>query len=136
MNSPQDDGLVRLASPYSFEQTVERLQSLIQSQGLTLFCIVDHSGAAAKAGLKMPPTQVLLFGSPKAGTPLMIAAPTLAIDLPLKALIAEDDNGKVWVTYNSTEYLKHRHGIPDELAKNIAGVATLLHKLVQSEGKA
>jgi uncharacterized protein (DUF302 family) len=129
--TPLENGIVHLSSPYSVAETVQRLESLLQVQGLTLFCIVDHCGAAEKAGLKMPPTQVVLFGSPKAGTPLMIASPTLAIDLPLKALIWEDTGGKVWVTYNSAEYLKQRHNIPDELLKNIAGIKPLLEKLVQ-----
>ncbi|MGC2109946.1 MAG: DUF302 domain-containing protein, partial [Candidatus Korobacteraceae bacterium] len=105
MTSSQDNGMVHLSSPYGVPETVKRLEALLQSQGLTLFCTVDHSGAAEKVGLKMPPTQVVIFGSPKAGTPLMIASPTLAIDLPLKALIWEDTGGKAWVSYNSAEYL-------------------------------
>ncbi len=131
MTLPQENGMVHLSSPYSVPETVTRLEGLLQSKGLTLFCTVDHSGAAEKVSLKMPPTQVVLFGSPKAGTPLMIASPTLAIDLPLKALIWEDAGGKVWVSYNSAEYLKHRHNIPDELVKNIAGIQPLLEKLVE-----
>jgi uncharacterized protein (DUF302 family) len=98
---------------------------------LQLFAIVDHSGEAEKVGLKMRPTKLLIFGSPKGGTPLMVAAPSLAIDLPLKALVSEDDKGKVWISYNSPEYLQQRHGIPDELLKNIAGVGTLVAKSVE-----
>jgi uncharacterized protein (DUF302 family) len=103
---------------------------LLQAQGLAIFCRIDHSGEAEKAGLKMPATQVIIFGSPKGGTPLMIASPTVAIDLPLKALIWEDEDSKVWVSYNSPEYLKQRHNIPGELLKNIAGIGPLLQKVV------
>jgi uncharacterized protein (DUF302 family) len=92
---------------------------------------VDHSGEAEKVGMKMRPTKVVIFGSPKAGTPLMVAAPTLAIDLPLKALVSEGENGKVWVSYNSPEYLQQRHGIPEGLIKNIAGAGTLVAKAVE-----
>ena len=96
-----------------------------------MFAVVDHSGEAAKVGLKMPPTKVLIFGSPKAGTPLMLAAPSLAIDLPLKALVAEDAGGKVSVTYNDPEYLRVRHGFPAELTKNVAGAGALIAKAVE-----
>ena len=129
----QENGMEHLASPYSVEETLVRLQSLLQKLGLKIFCVVDHSGEAEKAGLQMRPTKLVLFGSPKAGTPLMIASPTLAIDLPLKALIWQSDAGKVCVSYNNPEYLKQRHGIPEDLMKNISGVAGLLQKLVQPE---
>jgi uncharacterized protein (DUF302 family) len=125
-----DNGMVHLSSPHSVPETIQRLQSLLQAQGLMLFCRVDHSGEAAKAGLKMPAAQVIIFGSPEGGTPLMIASPTLAIDLPLKALIWEDTGGQVRVSYNSPEYLKQRHNIPDDLLKNIAGIGPLLQKVV------
>jgi uncharacterized protein (DUF302 family) len=128
--SVPDDGMAHLSSPYPFAETVERLESLLQAQGLTIFCRIDHSGAAEKVGLKMHPTQVVIFGSPKGGTLLMIASPTVAIDLPLKVLIREDADGKVWVSYNRPEYLKQRHNIPGELLKNIAGVGALLQKAV------
>ena len=98
---------------------------------MQIFAVIDHSGEAEKVGLKMRPTKVVIFGSPKGGTPLMVAAPTLAIDLPLKALVAEDENGKVWVTYNSPEYLQQRHGVPEDLIKNIAGAGTLIAKAVE-----
>src|ERR1700691_2648079 len=116
------NGLLQVASPRSVDETVQRLKSVIAQQGLQLFSLVDHSGEAEKVGLKMRPTKLLIFGSPKGGTPLMVAAPTLAIDLPLKALVAEDEKGKVCVSYNSPEYLQQRHGVPDDLLKNIAGV--------------
>ena len=129
MASLPDNGMTHLSSPYTFAETIKRLESLLQAQGLTIFCRIDHSGAAEKAGFKMHPTQVIVFGSPKGGTPLMIASPTVAIDLPLKALVWED-GGRVWISYNTPEYLKQRHGIPDELLKNIAGIAPLLQKVV------
>ncbi|SRR6266852_463677 len=126
-----DNGLVRISSHYSIEETVKRLESALAARGLQVFARVDHSGEAEKVGLKMPATKLLIFGSPKAGTPLMLAAPTLAIDLPLKALVAEDNQGKVWLTYNSPEFLKERHGVPDDLIKNIAGAAALMEKAVE-----
>jgi uncharacterized protein (DUF302 family) len=124
-------GLVRIASPHSVPETLQRLEEILRSKGLTIFARIDHSGEAAKVGLEMRPTQVLLFGSPKAGTPVMVAVPSVAIDLPLKALVAEDDQGKVWVTYNSPEYLQQRHSIPDDLIKNLAGAGALLQKAVE-----
>jgi uncharacterized protein (DUF302 family) len=97
----------------------------LQSKGVTLFALVDHSGEAEKAGMKMRPTKLLIFGSPKAGTPLMFAAPSIAIDLPLKILVWEDSQGKSWISYNSPDYLKERHGLPQELLANIAVVEAL-----------
>jgi uncharacterized protein (DUF302 family) len=110
---------------------MKRLQSILAGKGLQVFALVDHSGEAEKAGMKLRPTKLLIFGSPKAGTPLMAAAPTLAIDLPLKALVWQDDGGKVWVTYNRPEYLQERHGVPADLVKNIAGVGALMAKAVE-----
>jgi uncharacterized protein (DUF302 family) len=127
----KETDLVRVVSPYTVEETVQRLETVFTGKGLKVFAVIDHSGEAEKAGLTMRPTQVVIFGSPKAGTPLMIAAPSLAIDLPLKALVAEDDSGKVWVTYNSPEYLQLRHGFPLELIKNLAGAGALIEKAVE-----
>ena len=125
------NGLEQVASRYSMDETVQRLQTLLGQKGLQIFAVIDHSGEASKAGLKMRPTKVMMFGSPKAGTPLMVAAPSLAIDLPLKALVAEDADGKVWVSYNSPQYLQQRHGVSAELIKNIAGAGALLAKAVE-----
>lgn len=105
-----DNGIINKPSNHSVEQTVEKLKSILQAKGVKLFALVDHSGEAEKAGLKMPPTKLLIFGSPKAGTPLMLAAPSIAIDLPLKILVWEDVHGKAWISYNSPEYLQQRHG--------------------------
>lgn len=127
----QGNGLAQVPSPYSVDETVQRIQSLLAQKGLQVFALVDHSGEAEKVGMKMRPTKLVIFGSPKAGTPLMIAAPTLAIDLPLKVLISEGEDGKVSVSYNSPEYLQQRHGIPDDLVKNIAGVGPLVAKAVE-----
>lgn len=126
-----ENGLVNVASSRSVPETLKKLQTTIEARGLKVFALIDHSGEAEKAGLSMKPTQLLIFGSPKAGTPLMIAAPTLAIDLPLKALVWEDGEGKVWITYNSPEYLQQRHGIPVDLVKNVAGVGALVEKAVE-----
>jgi uncharacterized protein (DUF302 family) len=131
MNNSAENGMVHLSSPYSVPETLVRLESAVKAKSLAIFCRVDHSGAAEKAGLKMNPTQLVIFGTPKAGTPLMVASPTLAIDLPLKALVWEDAGGKVWVSYNSPEYLKERHNIPDDLLKNIAGIGPLLANVVK-----
>jgi len=126
-----ENGLVHVASSRSVPETLRKLQTVIEARGLKIFALIDHSGEAEKAGLSMRPTQLLIFGSPKAGTPLMIAAPSLAIDLPLKALVWEDGEGKVWVTYNSADYLQQRHGIPVDLVKNVAGVGALVEKAVE-----
>jgi uncharacterized protein (DUF302 family) len=131
MAASRDNGIVHLRSPHSVAETLKRLESLLLAKNISVFARVDHSGEAEKVGLKMRPTQLIIFGSPKAGTPVMIASATVAIDLPLKALAWEDADGKVWLSYNSPEYLKLRHGIPDELVKNIAGAAALLEKAVE-----
>jgi uncharacterized protein (DUF302 family) len=121
----KEEGIVRIPSHHSVDETVDKLKTILQSKGVTLFALVDHSGEAEKVGLKMPPTKLLIFGNPKGGTPLMLAAPSVAIDLPLKILIAEDSQGLVWISYNSAEYLKDRHGLPQDLLQNIAVVQTL-----------
>ena len=126
-----DRGIINIPSSYSVPETLARVESLLRQKGLAIFARIDHSGEAEEVGLKMRPTQLLIFGSPKAGTPLMIASPTLAIDLPLKALIWEDGQGKVWLSYNAPEYLQQRHGFPADLLKNIAGAGTLLEKAVE-----
>jgi uncharacterized protein (DUF302 family) len=127
----QENGLVRVPSRYPVEETVQRLQTTFAAKGLQVFALIDHSGEAAKVGLKMRPTKLLIFGSPKGGTPLMVASPSLAIDLPMKALVAEDETGKVWLTYNNPEYLKERHGVPEDLIKNLAGAGPLMEKAVE-----
>ena len=108
-------GLVLVRSRHCVDETVQRLQAALMGKGMQVFAVIDHSGEAEKVGLKMRPTKVLIFGSPKGGTPLMVAAPSLAIDLPMKALVAEDAEGEIWVTYNSPEYLQERHGVPADL---------------------
>ena len=120
-----DSGISVIASSHSVDETVDRLKKSLQARGITLFTLVDHSGEAEKAGIKMAPTKLLIFGSPKAGTPLMLATPSIAIDLPLKILVSEDLDGKVWVSYNSAEYLEKRHGLPHDLVKTIAVVAVI-----------
>jgi uncharacterized protein (DUF302 family) len=128
---PTQNGIVSIPSHHSVDETVEKLKAMLQAKGIQLFALVDHSGEAAKAGLNMPPTKLLIFGNPKGGTPLMLAAPSVAIDLPLKILIAEDAQGKVTVSYNSAEYLKERHGLPDNLLANIAVIQTLAEKAAE-----
>jgi len=123
-----DSGIINQPSHHSVDETVEKLEGILQAKGVTLFALVDHSGEAEKVGMKMRPTKLLILGSPKAGTPLMLAAPSVAIDLPLKILIWEDGAGKVWVSYNSPAYLQQRHGLPQDLLQNIAVVEALAAK--------
>jgi uncharacterized protein (DUF302 family) len=128
---PANNGIVSKKSNHSVDETLEKLKSMLQAKGVAIFAIVDHSGEAEKVGLKMPPTKLIIFGSPKAGTPLMLAAPSVAIDLPLKILISQDAEGKVWISYNDPAYLQQRHGLPQELLQNIAVVATLAGKAAE-----
>jgi uncharacterized protein (DUF302 family) len=125
MPSLANNGIVTKPSNHSVDATVEKLKGILQAKGVALFALVDHSGEAEKVGLKMRPTKLLIFGSPKAGTPLMVASPSIAIDLPLKILIAEDAAGKVWVSYNAPAYLKDRHNLPENLLQNIAVIEAL-----------
>ena len=115
-------GIIQIVSNHTVEETVRRLREVLDSKGVKLFAFVDHSGEAASAGMSMPATTLLIFGSPKAGTPLMLAAPSIAIDLPLKALVSEDADGAVRISYNSPAYLQERHGIPENLIHNVSVV--------------
>jgi uncharacterized protein (DUF302 family) len=128
MKAATTNGIARTPGRFPVGETVRRLEELLQAKGLTLFALVDHSGQAEKAGLEMPNTKLLIFGSPRAGTPRMLASPGIAIDLPLKILISEDETGKVWLSYNSPEYLAERHGLSPDLIQNIAVVETLAAK--------
>jgi uncharacterized protein (DUF302 family) len=128
MLSASDNGIVSKFSNHSVDETVTKLRGILESKGITLFALVDHSGEAEKAGLKMPPTKLFIFGNPKGGTPLMLASPSVAIDLPLKILVAESVDGKVSVSYNSSAYLAQRHNLPENLLQNIAVVETLAAK--------
>jgi uncharacterized protein (DUF302 family) len=119
------NGIISITSNHSVDQTVEKFKRVLQAKGITLFALVDHSGEAEKVGMKMHPTKLLIFGSPKGGTPLMQAAPSIAIDLPLKMLIWEDAERHVWISYNSPAYLQQRHGVPQNLLQNIVVVETL-----------
>lgn len=119
------NGLINEASNHSVDETTRRLQAALQAKGVALFALIDHSGEAEKVGMPMRPTKLFIFGNPRAGTPLMIAAPTAAIDLPLKILIWQDPDGKVWLSYNDPVYLASRHGIPAELLQNIAAAKSL-----------
>lgn len=129
MATTLDNGIISRPSAHSVDETVEKLEGILQAKGVKLFALVDHSGEAEKAGMKMLPTKLLIFGSPKAGTPLMLAAPSIAIDLPLKILVWEDSQGKVWISYNSPAYLQQRHGLPADLIQNITVVESLAGKV-------
>ena len=126
-----DNGIVSRPSRYSVQDTVDRLEAVVKAKGVTVFARIDHSGEAQKAGLTMRPTQLLIFGNPKAGTALMNAAPSVAIDLPLKALAWEDETGQVWLSFNSPAYLQQRHGLDDELVKRIAVVGVLVDEALK-----
>jgi uncharacterized protein (DUF302 family) len=130
MSTSSIPGFISKLSPHSVPETIQRLSALLKSKGVAIFALIDHRGEAEKAGLKMRPTQLLIFGNPKGGTPLMLAAPSTAIDLPLKALVWEDADGKVWLSYNSPDYLQQRHGFPADLEKNIAAIEPLLAQAV------
>lgn len=125
MSAVTNNGILAKRSTHSVDETLEKLKSILQAKSVTLFAVVDHSGEAQKAGLAMPPTKLVIFGNPKAGTPLMLAAPSSAIDLPLKILISQAADGSVWLSYNSPEYLQQRHALPQELLQNIAVVEAL-----------
>jgi uncharacterized protein (DUF302 family) len=131
MNPTLIPGLVRIRSRHSVEEVLARLTALLDTNGVKLFAVIDHSGEAARAGLTMPPTKVVVFGNPQAGTPLMVAVPSIAIDLPLKLLIAEDPGGGVTVSYNSPAYLRERHQLPANLVANIAAVEVIARKVAE-----
>lgn len=128
MASVPENGLVHVSSSHSVPETLKQVEEIVSARGLSILARIDHSGDAAKIRLSMPPTELLIFGNPKAGTPLMVASPTLAIDLPLKILVWEDGGGKVWMSYNSPEYLQQRHNIPSSLLKNISGVQAIVEE--------
>lgn len=125
MPTSAENGIVRLPGNHSVKDTAAKLQDMLQAKGVKLFAVVDHSGEAAIAGLKMPNTKLLIFGNPKAGTPLMLASPSVALDFPLKILVAEDSAGKTWISYNSPSYLQARHGLPADLLPNITVIEAL-----------
>ena len=125
------NGIVDIPAKHSVDETVAKLKAILQAKGIMLFALVDHSGEAEKVGMKMPNTKLLIFGNPKAGTPLMLATPSTAIDLPLKILVWEDKGSKTWVSYNSAEYLQQRHGFPVDLVQNIAAVEVLAQKAAE-----
>lgn len=126
-----ENGIVRIAGNHSVDETVSKLQEILKAKGVKLFAVVDHSGEAAAAGLKMPNTKLLIFGNPKAGTPLMLASPSVALDLPLKILVAEDAARKTWISYNAPAFLQARHKLPPELLANIAVIEGLAAKAAE-----
>jgi uncharacterized protein (DUF302 family)/uncharacterized membrane protein YidH (DUF202 family) len=128
VNTDSGAGILTIPSRQSVDGTAEKLEKILQAKGIKLFALIDHSGEAKRAGMQMRPTKLLIFGNPKAGTPLMIATPSIAIDLPIKILIWEDGEGKVWISYNDPSYLQARHGLPAELVPNIAVVKALAEK--------
>jgi len=132
--SETNPGIIDVRSPRSVPQTIDRLESLATARGLTMFARIDFSGDAERAGLTMRPMQMLIFGNPKAGTPLLVTAPRVGLDLPLKALAWQDDHGAVWLSCNDPQYLEARHGIPHELIANISGIIGLIKKTAEADG--
>ena len=126
MSPDAKTGIVTVRSKHSVEQTVQKLETILEAKGVKLFAVVDHSGEAQRAGLQMPSTKLLIFGSPKAGTPVMLAAPSAAIDLPLKILVRDDGSGNALISFNAPEYLQARHAIPQELIGNLSVVGALV----------
>jgi len=126
-----ENGIISKSSKYSVPDTIDRLEAVLRTKGIKIFARVDQSGEAEKVEMKMPPTQLLIFGNPKAGTPVMLAAPTAAIDLPLKTLAWEDKDGKVWLSYNDPEYLKRRFALIDDQIKPIAGSGSLIEQALE-----
>jgi len=131
MSATSVPGFVSKPSKYSVPETISRLSAILKAKGIAIFALVDHSGEAEKAGLKMRPTQLLIFGNPKGGTPIMLAAPSVALDLPLKILVAEDAAGKVWLSWNDPEYLQGRHDFPKEFISNLAAAGALASTLAK-----
>jgi uncharacterized protein (DUF302 family) len=131
MELPERAGIVNRRCKRSVDETVERLRATLRDKGITIFALIDHSGEAAKVAMKLRPTKLLIFGSPKSGTPLMVASPSIALDFPLKLLVWEDDGGTVWISFNSVDYLRQRHQLPEELTANIAIVSALAEKAAQ-----
>jgi uncharacterized protein (DUF302 family) len=127
MTSNTESGIITISCNQSVDQTVQKLEGILKAKGVKLFALVDHSGEAERAGMQMRPTKLAIFGNPKAGTPLMIASPSIAIDLPLKILVWEDADRKTWISYNAPAYLEKRHGLTPELLQNIAVVEALAH---------
>lgn len=131
MTTMSSAGIVTIATAHSVDETVEKLKAILNAKGVSLFAFIDHSGEAQKVGMAMLPTKLLIFGSPKAGTPVMLAAPSSAIDLPLKILVWEDGNGKTSISYNAPDYLRERHHVPADLIENLAVIETLAAKAAE-----
>jgi uncharacterized protein (DUF302 family) len=127
------DGVVMKASPRTVDETVSRLKQLVANKGLKLFAVIDHSGEARKVGLEMPDTKLVLFGSPTAGTPVMLAAPLAALDLPLKVLVSADTDGAVWVSYNTPAFVAARHHLSDDLRARLEGVEAISDATVSAD---
>lgn len=126
MGPTEAQGIIRKSSKHSVEETIEAIKEILAAKEIRLFAEIDHSGEAEKVGMKMHPTKLLIFGNPKAGTALMLAAPSSAIDLPLKILVSEDEGGQVWLSYNDAKYLQQRHGFPAELMSTAAIVEAIV----------
>jgi uncharacterized protein (DUF302 family) len=126
-----DQGIVRIASHHTVAETMDRIKSLLKQRGILVFARIDFSADAARTGLSMRPEQLLIFGNPKAGTPLMLAAPVAGLDLPLKALAWEEADDRVWIAYNDPQYVVRRHALAATLSANLAAAVSILEQAAQ-----
>lgn len=127
-----EEGLVTIASKYSVKETLDRLAAALAAKSITIFARIDHAEGARSVGMDLRPTELLIFGAPKAGTPLMQAKQTIGIDLPLKALAWEDADGKVWLGYNDMAWLARRHRLPESAETSVAALRAVLDQLAQA----
>ena len=124
------NGIISHRSPYPVPETLDRLEAILRTKNISIFIRIDHSDEAGKVGLLMPPTQLLIFGNPKGGTPIMLAVPLSAIDLPLKALAWQDTEGSVWLSYNDPHYLQNRYALSDDILQPITGLEVLIQQAI------
>jgi uncharacterized protein (DUF302 family) len=128
---PSADGVISKPSPYSMDETIRRLDEVVRGKGLTVFARIDHRAGAREVGLDMQDEQVLIFGNPRAGTPLMVARPLAGLDLPLRVLVWHASDSRVWASYQDSAFIAKRYGLPEGLEKNIAGVAALVDQALR-----
>ncbi len=131
MSDENAAGIQTIESQHGAEETLKRLERILEAKGVKVFAVIDHSGEAEKAGLHMPSTKLVIFGNPKGGTPLMLATPTIALDLPLKILISEDAGGRVWVSYNKPDFLRERYNLPLNLMPTLAVAGALAEEITR-----
>ena len=128
---PSADGVISKPSPYTVDETIRRLDEIVRGKGLTVFARIDHRAGAREVGLDMQDERVLVFGAPRAGTPLMVARPLVGLDLPLRVLVWRASDGRVWASYQDSAFITKRYDLPDGLEKNISGVAAFVDAVLR-----